>query len=122
AIVVEVSDSHGKWREVAKVQETKVETVSLDKLVVKANVGRYGYGVRIRLEGNATLKNQYLRTWFQHNAMAAPHLEPGKNVVTVEVADQSPLEAAPLTLVYRYKDAPQWDGEVKTIEKQVTQK
>jgi hypothetical protein len=54
-----------------------------------------------------------------HNAMAAPLLMPGKNVVTVELADEESLTAARLSLIYRYRDAPQWTGALKTVENRI---
>ncbi|MEX1098070.1 MAG: hypothetical protein WED34_18655 [Planctomycetales bacterium] len=121
AVTVEVTDARGQWQPVPLEGLAKVQTLSLDKHVVRANRGRYEYGVRIRLEGHHTaLRRQHLKTWFQHNAMAAPHLMPGKNRVTVEVAEEAGLKAAPLTVVYRYKDAPKWDGAVKSVEQTVT--
>jgi len=97
----------------------KLYRVPLDRAVARSGVGRHQYNVRIVLGEQSTLKNMYLRTWFQHNAMAAPHLMPGKNNVTVEVANEDALKAAPLTLVYRYRDAPNWDGPVKTVERRI---
>src|SRR5262249_25056811 len=71
------------------------------------------------LKGKALLHQLHVRSWFQHNAMAAPHLMPGTNVIKVEVANEEGLTQAPLALIYRYREAPQWDGPVKTIEQQV---
>jgi len=50
--------------------------------------------------------------------MAAPHLMPGRNRVTVNVANPPAVKAQPLTVVYRYKEAPGWT-DLKVIEKQV---
>jgi len=97
----------------------KLYRVPLDRVVARSGVGRHQYNVRIVLGEDSTLNNIYLRTWFQHNAMAAPHLMPGKNNVTVEVAGGDGLKTAPLTLVYRYRDAPDWDGPVKTVERRI---
>ena len=97
----------------------KLYRVPLDRAVARSGVGRHQYNVRIVLGENSTLKNMYLRTWFQHNAMAAPHLMPGENNVTVDVANKVALKAAALTLTYRYRDAPNWDGPVKTVERRI---
>jgi hypothetical protein len=51
--------------------------------------------------------------------MAAPHLMPGANVVKVELANPDALAKAPLTLVYRYREAPRWEGPVKTFQQEV---
>lgn len=88
-----------------------------DKDVAKAATGRHDYQVKLALKGKAVLHKILLQTIFSHNAMAAPHLMPGKNKVTLTAAAGADLKAAPLTVIYRYKEAPKWDGEVKIIEK-----
>src|SRR5262249_14090014 len=74
----------------------------------------------IEIIGKTVLKQMHLRSWFQHNAMAAPHLMPGANAIKVAVADEKALQTAPLTLIYRYREAPKWDGPNKVVEQQVT--
>ncbi len=91
----------------------------LDRFVVRRVVGRHQYKVRFKLSGKARLKRLYLKTIFVHNAMAAPHLMPGKNKVTVTVANPEALKLQPMTVVYRYKEAPNWT-ELKVIERKVT--
>ena len=34
--------------------------------------------------------------------------------------DDKALQTAPLTVVYRYREAPKWDGPIKVVEQQVT--
>src|SRR5207249_596551 len=86
----------------------------------QASVGRHEYTLKIAIKGQAVLHKMHLRSWFQHNAMAAPHLMPGANVVTVAVADDKALQDAPLVVIYRYRDAAKWDGPVKALEHRVT--
>jgi hypothetical protein len=93
--------------------------VEIDSVVAHASVGRHEYTVKIEIIGKTILKQMHLRSWFQHNAMAAPHLMPGANVIKVAVADDKALHNAPLTLIYRYREAPKWDGAIKVIEHQV---
>ena len=121
AIEVHVDQHGGGWQKLFTGGRPgdKLYRVPLDRVVARSGVGRHQYNVRIVLGERSTLNNMYLRTWFQHNAMAAPHLMPGKNNVTVEVAGGDVLQAAPLTLVYRYRDAPSWDGSVKTVERRI---
>ena len=121
AVAVEVDQAPGPWLKALQTTEVGKKTyrVELDKAVVRAGIGRYEYAVKIGIQGHASVGKMHLRTWFMHNAMAAPHLMPGKNVVTVEVANEESLKAAPLSLIYRYRDAPQWMGAVKTVESRV---
>jgi len=86
----------------------------------KAEVGNHLYFVKIALTGKTVLHHFYLRTAFQYNAMAVPHLMPGKNKVTVEVGNGDALKTAPVTLVYRYREAPKWSDENK-IEKTISE-
>ncbi len=129
--VVEVSASlDGKqWTAIAATNASAGRSqVELDQIVVKRQVGLHAYQVRFALKGKAVLKRFYLSTVFTHNAMAAPHLMPGKNNVTLTVANPETLKTAPLTVSYRYKEAPAntakpldstaWTGEIKTITKQ----
>jgi hypothetical protein len=118
---VHVDQHGGGWQKLftGRRPGEKLYRVPMDLVVARSGVGRHQYNVRIVLGDKSTLNNMYLRTWFQHNAMAAPHLMPGKNNVTVEVANEDALQAAPLTLVYRYRDAPNWDGPVKTVERRI---
>jgi hypothetical protein len=73
-----------------------------------------------RPAGHATLHRFHLRTIFTHDAMAAPHLMPGKNKVTLTVANPEAVKADPVVLIYRYKEAPDWKDE-KVIERTITQ-
>jgi len=98
----------------------KARRVSLDRLVARARIGRFDYNIRLTLGHNTLLRHLYLRTWFQHNAMAASHLMPGTNQIRVEVANEEALQLAPLTLVYRYRDAPDWKDPIRTLERRVT--
>lgn len=93
--------------------------VSLDRMIVQQVVGLHKYQLKFKLNGSAKLKNFYLKTIFVHNAMSAPQLMPGKNNVTVEVANADALKKSPLTLIYRYKDAPGWSKK-QVIEKTIT--
>jgi len=118
---VEVAASvDGKWQTVltAKQPGRRPYRASLDGIVVRPKVGRHEYKLRFGLRGKAALHRFYLKTIFVHNAMAAPHLMPGRNRVTVTAADPAAVQAHPLTLVYRYKDAPAWT-ELRTIEKRI---
>jgi hypothetical protein len=93
----------------------KVYTAELDKAVVTPQVGQHEYALKFKLTGKATLNNLCLRTIFVHNAMAAPHLMPGENKVTFTAGDPDALKAAPVTIIYRYKDAPDYK-DLKTVE------
>ncbi|NQT36451.1 MAG: hypothetical protein HQ581_03125 [Planctomycetes bacterium] len=121
AVEVHVDQHGGGWQKLFAGGRPgeKQYRVPLDRIVARSGVGRHEYNVRIVLGEDSVLKNMYLRTWFQHNAMAAPHLMSGENNVTVDVANEDALKAAPLTLVYRYRDAPNWDGPVKTVEQRI---
>lgn len=120
-IEVEVDQAQGGWVKMAPTKDAgkKIYRVDLDKAVVRANIGRFEYAVKIRLAGKTALNKMHLRTWFVHNAMAAPHLMPGKNSVVVDVANEAALQVAPLTLVYRYRDAPKWTGPLQTVERAI---
>ena len=116
---VEVSAAvDGKWTPLLTAADAGVTDyrVSLDKVVVRPTRGRHEYQVRIKPAGKASVKRLHLKTVFTHNAMAAPHLMPGANRVTLTVADASALSTSPLTVIYRYKDAPNWTDE-KIVEK-----
>jgi hypothetical protein len=108
-----------QWTEVLAAKEPgkKEYAGDLDKIVVKPAAGLHAYQIKFVIKGKAVLNHFLLQTYFTHNAMAAPHLMPGKNQVTVTVANADALANNPLKLIYRYKDAPNWDGDVKTIEK-----
>jgi hypothetical protein len=99
---------------------TKQYRAELDKVVVRSNAGRHTYELKFKIVGKATLDHFHLQTVFTHNAMAAPHLMPGKNQITLTVANSRAVKADPLTLVYRYKEAPDWKVE-KVIEKTASQ-
>lgn len=90
--------------------------VDISAQIVQPTTGLHEYKVKFVLNGNAKLNNFYLRTIFTHNAMSAPHLMPGKNNITLSVGNPEVLKNSPITVVYRYKDAPKWSEE-KTIEK-----
>ena len=83
---VEVSQKSGGWKKAFSGGEAghKVYSIDLDKIMAQNSVGRYDYAVKIALKGKAVLNKLHVRSWFQHNAMAAPHLMPGANVVKVE--------------------------------------
>ena len=120
---VEVSvavDNH--WTPVltAKDPGRRQYVAEFDKVVVRPNQGRHTYDVKFKIQGKAALEHFYLQTVFAHNAMAAPYLMPGKNRVTLTVANPEALQADPLTLVYRYKDAPEWKEE-RVVEKTASQ-
>lgn len=121
AVEVQVDQASGGRLTVLQTKESGKKTYSanLDKAVVRSRSGRYEYTVKIGLKGKAAVGKIHLRTWFVHNAMAAPHLLPGKNVVKVEVANEEVLKKVPLTLIYRYRDAPQWDGTTRAWERRV---
>jgi hypothetical protein len=131
AVELAVSADGKKWTPATLTKDatSNVSTGSLDSAVVKGPVGLHSYQVRVALKGKATLKHFYLSTVFTHNAMSAPHLMPGKNNVTVAVANDAALKESPLTVVYRYREAPAeatklldmtgWTGEIKTVSKQV---
>jgi len=104
----------------AKDTGKKVYTAEFDKIVVRPNQGRHIYELRFKLNGKAVLERLYVKSVFTHNAMAAPHLMPGKNNVTFTVANPESLKAEPLTLAYRYKEAPEWQVE-KAVEKTIDQ-
>ncbi len=80
---------------------------------------RHQYWVKIAIDGKAVVNHIYLRTGFMHNAQALPNLMPGDNKLTFEVANPEALKETPVTLVYRYRDAPKWSEE-KRIEKTIT--
>lgn len=112
----------GKWTPILAAKEAgkKVYTAEFDKTVVRPNQGRHAYELRLKLNGKATLERFHLKTIFTHNAMAAPHLMPGKNRVTLTVANPDAIQANPVTLVYRYKEAPDWKTE-KTVERTIAE-
>jgi len=116
---VEVSASvDGKWTPLLTAADRGAGDyrVSLDRVVVRRTIGRHEYQVRLKPIGKASVKRFHLKTIFTHNAMAAPHLMPGANKVTLAVANPQALAESPLTVIYRYKDAPNWTG-LKTIER-----
>jgi len=101
----------------------------LNKVVVKPTVGLHAYQVKFVIKGKAVLNQFLLQTAFTHNAMAAPHLLPGKNIVTFTCGNAEALKTASLKLIYHYKNAPakeakvndchDWTGPTKAIEKDV---
>ena len=116
---VEVSVSvDNRWQQVTTAGERgrREHRASLSRFVVRPSRGRHAYQLRFAIKGKATLHRFNLRTVFVHNAMAAPHLMPGANTVTLTVADSPAAKADALTLIYRYADAPGWT-DVKVIEK-----
>src|SRR5262249_25902620 len=120
AIEVTVDQKAGDWKKALSATEVgrKVYAVDLDGSVAQPSVGRHEYTIKIDLKGKAVLHKLHLRSWFQHNAMAAPHLMPGSNAIKVEFATAETL-AKDLTLIYRYREAPQWKGDIKTIQHEV---
>lgn len=119
-VTVSLAREKEKWAPaalVARDQGKKTYRVKFDASL--ADGIRHQYWVKIALSGKAVLNHFYLRTGFQYNAMSAPHLMPGKNQITFEVANPEALQATPVTLVYRYRDAPQWSTEQR-IEKTIT--
>jgi hypothetical protein len=119
AVEVSVSADGKAWTPVLTASDpgTKVYRTTLGDTVVKERRGLHAYRMKFALKGKATLAHFNLKTIFWHNAMAAPQLMPGKNRVTLAVANPDALKAEPLTVVYRYKDAPNWSGAVQTVEK-----
>ncbi len=117
-VTLSVLGAKKKWAVVSATQdaESKVFRAKLDSLVAKARAGIHSYQVKFELKGKAVLNHFYLRTWFTHNAMAAPHLMPGKNKIALAVKNADALSKHPITIVYNYKEAPAW-SELKTIEK-----
>jgi len=116
---VEVSASvDGKWTPLLTAADRGAGDyrVSLDRVVVRRTIGRHEYQVRLKPIGKASVKRFHLKTIFTHNAMAAPHLMPGANKVTLAVANPRALAESPLTVIYRYKDAPNWT-DLKTVER-----
>ena len=121
AVEVSVSINKGKtWRKVFSATESKEYHTSLGSTVIRARIGLHEYQLKFTLKGDAQLKKFHLRTIFTHNAMASPHLMPGKNKVTVNVANARSLRGGQLTVIYRYKSAPKWDGEAVSVSKAVT--
>ncbi len=122
AVEVSVSVDGKAFRPVLTAGDTgpKEYRTSLGSTVIRASRGLHEYQMKLTRKGRAVLKRFHLKTIFTHNAMASPHLMPGRNEVTVAVANPAALKDEPLTVIYRYKDAPNWSGPVKTIEKAVT--
>jgi hypothetical protein len=122
-----------QWTEVlvAKDAGKKEYAGDLNKIVVNSGVGLHAYQIKFALKGKAVLSKFLLQTCFTHNAMAAPHLMPGANKVTVTVANADAGKNGGLKIIYRYKDAPEvknenksltaldWKGDIKTVEKEV---
>jgi len=122
SIEVFVTTPKGKEKSIFKSSEIgeKQYKVDLASEIVKPTIGFHEYSLRFAINGNAKLNKFYLRTIFTHNAMAAPHLMPGKNNVSLQVANPDDLKKAPITVSYRYKEAPNWSTE-KIIEKTIDQ-
>jgi hypothetical protein len=122
SVTLSVSRDGKRWSEVvgAKGAGSHACVGDLNPTVVREQAGLHAYQIKFALKGKATLNRFLLQTYFTHNAMAAPHLMPGKNKVTVTVANPEDLDKAALTIRYRYKEAPDWKGEMKTIERRVT--
>lgn len=104
----------------AKDAGKKEYRAEMDKMVVRPSNGRHTYQLKLKLNGKATLHRLHLKTVFTHNAMAAPHLMPGKNRVTLTVANPEAVKPNPLTLIYRYSEAPDWKNE-KVVEKTIAE-
>jgi len=117
-----VSQNGQQWVDVAVANEKGIKTYTgnLDKVVVSAGKGYHDYQIKFVLKGQAVLNHYLLQTWFTHNAMAAPHLMPGANQVTVAVSNPDSLAASDLRLTYRYREAPAWTGDIKSIEQKIT--
>ena len=123
AVAVSVSVDGGKsYKDVFTTKEagSREYRTSLGSTVIRPARGRHEYKLKFAVRGKAALTRFHLKTIFTHNAMASPHLAPGKNKVTVTVANPAALKAEPLTVIYRYKDAPKWSGPIKTLTKAVT--
>ena len=113
-VLVEVD---GKWQNLAVANKKGLNEYTFPiNQVVRGPVGRHTYRIKFSAVGKSVLKNIYLKTIFTHNAMSAPHLMPGKNKVTVAVNNADSLKSAPLTLIYRYKEAPSWT-DLKVLKK-----
>jgi hypothetical protein len=122
AVAISVSVDGGKSYKgvfTAEKMGSREYRTSLGSTVIRPARGRHEYQLRFALKGKAALKRFHLKTIFTHNAMASPHLMPGRNKVTVTVANPQALKTEPLAVIYRYKDAPNWSGPVKTVEKAV---
>lgn len=120
SVEIFVSTPKSKDKSIFKSNEIgeKQYKVDLSSAIVNPTTGFHEYTLRFAINGNAKLNKFYLRTIFTHNAMAAPHLMPGKNNVTLSVGNPIDLKSAPITLVYKYKEAPNWSTE-KLIEKTI---
>jgi len=121
SLVVEVDRKAGGWKKVFDGGEVGRHEyrVEFDSAVAQASVGRHDYTLKIEIKGQAVLKRLHVRSWFQHNAMAAPHLMPGANVVKVAVADDTVLRDTPLVVIYRYREAGKGDSPIKVLEHRV---
>lgn len=119
-VEVFVTSKKGANVSVFKSNETgsKQYKVDIGGQIVQPTTGLHEYSLKFVLNGNAKLNNFYLRTIFTHNAMSAPHLMPGKNNITLSVGNPDVLKKSPVTVVYRYKEAPKWSDE-KIIEKTI---
>lgn len=118
SIVVSVNGVNKKWENIVTANDKgeRQYRVDLSQYISKSGAGLHHYDLKFALSGSAQLTKMYLRTVFQHNAMSAPHLMPGKNVVTVST--KTPDNVDHLTLTYRYKDAPSW-GQMQVLEKKI---
>jgi hypothetical protein len=120
SVSIAAGKDKSKWEPaalIAKEAGTKQYKVRFDGSL--ADGIKHQYLVKIAIAGKAEVNNLYLRTGFIHNAMSAPHLMPGDNKVKFEVENAQSLKDAPVTLVYRYRDAPKWSEE-KRMEKAIT--
>jgi hypothetical protein len=122
SVTLAVSRDGKQWTEAAVAKESgkKDYIGSLDKVIVNGSAGLHAYQLKFVIKGKAILNHYLAQTYFTHNAMAAPHLMPGKNNITVTVANAETIKAGGFKIIYRYKDAPDWKGELKTVEKEVT--
>ena len=121
SVTLAVSRDGKQWTEaaVAKDSGKKEYAGSLDKVVINDSAGLHAYQIKFVLKGRATLNHFLIQTDFTHNAMAAPQLMPGKNAINVAVANADAIKGGGFKIIYRYKEAPDWKGELKTIEKKI---
>ena len=120
-VTLSVSRDGNQWTEVAAAKNPGKNEYAgqLDKVIVNACVGLHAYQIKFALKGKAVLNQFLLQTYFTHNAMAAPHLMPGKNNITVSVANADAVKDGGFKVIYRYREAPDWKSEPKSVEKEV---
>ena len=76
----------------------------------------HAYQLKVTLAGGSVLHRMYLRTGFQWNAQSGPNLMPGRNQCTFTADNAEALKSTPVTIRYRYRQAPAWSEEV-VVEK-----